>query len=206
VILAGHSMGAIVVNRILREYPDLPVVRVQYLAAAASLADVESSVVPVLRRRPDATFEHATLHPYAEAGELQNPRPVGYLADVFVPRGSLLEWIDNYFENSRSPFDRRAGKWRNVALGLHVFPDSVRARVTVKAFGVGDPLDRGTRFAREPAKHGSFGDPDLRFWCRDFWAVRREGTGSPEVKLVERRAEQPGCPVEVPVSTVRNTR
>lgn len=197
--LVGHSMGTIVVNRILREYPDLPVARVQYLAAAATLGDVESSVIPMLRRRPNATFEHATLHPYAESGEKQ-----GKVLDLFVPRGSLLEWIDNHLEKSRSPFDRRAGKWRNVALALHIFPDSVRSRVTIKAFGVGDPQDDGTRFFRAPAKHGAFDELQLRFWCRDFWSIVNAGTGSPTEKMELTGADptpasgQAGCPKETP--------
>jgi len=198
IILVGHSMGAIVANRILREYPTLPIIRVQYLASAASIADVESSVIPYLRRRPDATFETATLHPFAETGEYQSPKPIGKLADVFVPRGSLLEWIDDYFENARSPFDRRSGKWRNMALALHIFPEDVRNRVTIKAFGVGDPIDAGTRFAQHPARHGEMADASLRFWCRDYWAVRHVGT---PVYALEGRpggpkpgGAQKGCP------------
>jgi pimeloyl-ACP methyl ester carboxylesterase len=193
IILAGHSMGAIVANRILREYPELPIIRIQYLASAASIADVESSVIPYLRRRTDATFETATLHPFAETGEYQSPKPIGRLADVVVPRGSLLEWIDDYFEKARSPFDRRSGKWRNMALGLHIFPEDVRSRVTIKAFGVGDTLDAGTRFARHPARHGEIADASLRFWCRDYWAVRRIGT--PVYALPGKpTGAQKGCP------------
>ena len=197
-ILAGHSMGAIVANRILREYPNLPVIRIQYLAPASSISDIETSVIPYLRRRTDATFLLGTLQPFAEAGELQSPKPIGLLADVFVPRGSLLEWIDDYFENSRSPFDRRAGKWRNIALGFHLFPDSVRARVTIKSFGVGDSLDAGTPFFRHPARHGEFNKPELRFWCRDFWNVTRQGNTRPATfsVLEAKRAiqpSQPGC-------------
>jgi hypothetical protein len=135
-------------------------------------------------------FYNLMLHPYSEA------RETNYW-DV-IPRGSLLEWIDDYFENARSPFDRRSGKWRNMALGLHVFPEDVRARVTIKAFGVGDSLDAGTRFARHPARHGELSDASLRFWCRDFWAIRH--AGSPVYALEESGTErkpggaQKGCP------------
>jgi hypothetical protein len=199
VILAAHSMGAIVGNRILREYPNLPIDRIQYMAAASSIADVESSVIPHLRRRKTATFQLGTLQPFAEAGELQTSKWGWILPDVFIPRGSLLEWIDDYLENSRSPFDRRAGKWRNVALGLHLFPDSVRSRVTIKAFGVRDPIDSGTLYEKHPARHGEFNDAKLGFWCRDYWRVTRDGTapvvafGVWEVKTGT-ELEQPGCP------------
>lgn len=200
IILVGHSMGAIVANRILREYPQLPIVRIQHLASAASVADVESSVIPYLRRRTDATFETATLHPFAETGEYQSPKPIGWLADVVVPRGSLLEWIDDYFEKARSPFDRRSGKWNNTALGLHIFPEDVRGRVTIKAFGVGDPEDAGTRFARHPARHSEVADAALRFWCRDYWALHH---ARPEVFALEAGSTgqkpggaQKGCPTD----------
>lgn len=173
VILAGHSMGAIVVSNILQRYPELPVARIQFLAAATSINHVESSVIPYLASHPATTFEMATLHPLAETTEENRFGPV---PSVFVPKGSLLEWIDNYFEDSRTPFDRRIGKWRNAALALHIFPEAVRGRVCLKAFGVRNRADAGTSYYSKPMKHGDFNNVELRFWERRFWQVDNRGT------------------------------
>ena len=50
ITLVGHSMGAIIVNRMIREHPNLPIDRVVYLAAACSLADYDASITPAPTR------------------------------------------------------------------------------------------------------------------------------------------------------------
>ncbi|GLC28242.1 hypothetical protein [Roseisolibacter agri] len=166
-VLVGHSMGVIALNRVLQAFPALPVDTIRYMAAAASVAEVEAAVVPFLERHPRTVFFHGMLHPYADAGEWQ-PK---YL-DV-VPRGSLLEWIDDYLTAPETPLDRTAGKWPNLILAEHVFPAAVRDRVVLKAFGVRDTLDRGSRVFRRPARHGDFSDRRIAFWSDSAWALAR---------------------------------
>jgi pimeloyl-ACP methyl ester carboxylesterase len=175
IVLAGHSMGTIIANRILREYPELPIDTVYYMAAATSIDDMQASVIPFLRRNPNARFFSATLQPFAEAGERRGEF-LG-VPDLIVPRGTLLEWIDDYFGTAQTHLGQTAGKWTNIAPALNVFPDDVRSRVLVKAFGHRDPIDVGNyrRFFKKPTQHGHFSDPELRFYCPDFWAIRHTG-------------------------------
>jgi len=172
-VLVGHSMGAIVTGNILRGWgADLNVTRVVYMAAASSLAEVEASVVPFLRREPSAHFYNLTLSPYTDAREWN-------FLDL-IPRGSLLEWLDDYLTNPETRIDRRAGKWSNVIQVQHTYPADVRTRMHIKAFGYKDDHDAGTRFHRKPSKHGHFSDADMRFWLHDMIAV-------PVTPPVERR-------------------
>ena len=53
VTLVGHSMGAIVLNRLLVTPRPLPVKRIVYLAPAASLEEIEGQVRPYLAHPPD---------------------------------------------------------------------------------------------------------------------------------------------------------
>ena len=166
VILVGHSMGAIVLNRVLVEHPELPVSRVYYLAAAASVNDVVGAVVPFMER----PAHHSTrvyfglLHPYAEASEWQP----GYLD--LVPRASLLEWIDHELTSPDTPLDRMAGKWRNLIRAQHLFPQTVRARISIKAFGVRDPQDRWNDFLfAHVDHHGAFADMSFPLFDPRTW-------------------------------------
>ena len=161
--LTGHSMGTIVLNRWLEHFPEFPTTNIVYMAAASSLRDSVSALVPHLKRRPNTQFYNLSLHPRSEQGE--------YHFGDFSPRGGLLEWIDSYF-SIPSTFDGRTlGKWENVLLATHLFPPDVRGQIHLKAFGAG-PLTKG------PKKHGDFGK--RAFWREDFWktgAVAEENLG-----------------------------
>lgn len=67
-VLVGHSMGAIIVNEIVRYYGEkLPISHIVYMAAACSIRDYEDSVWPYLRLREPksrnlcAPFDAASL-------------------------------------------------------------------------------------------------------------------------------------------------
>src|SRR5690606_32518259 len=92
ITLVGHSMGAIVINEVLSTYPDLPVKNIVYMAPACPVRDAQKVIVPYLLRHRRARFFLLTLHPIAEADEKFSVLP---WYDV-VPRGSLLEWVDNW--------------------------------------------------------------------------------------------------------------
>lgn len=154
VVLVGHSMGAIVANRILQQYPSLPVMRIVYMAGAASIQDTFDAVVPFLEMNPRVCFYNLTLHPRAEARE----QFLGWLG----PGGSLLEWIDGYLEQVNTPVDRVVGKFENVVVASHLLPEGIRNRVHIKGFEVSPDQPK-------PRRHGQFNDGDVPYWTSDFW-------------------------------------
>lgn len=161
VVLIGHSMGTMIANNLLRmaasrtNWTEPVFDEVVYMAAAASVRDLETSVVPYLQKFATVEFSMLTLHPANESREVNKWG--------FVPRGSLLTWIDAGFERTRSFDDRTAGRIANLTSALSIFPDNVRSRVSVKMFS-----ERG---GQEPHKHGDFLDPSLEFWRRSFYGI-----------------------------------
>jgi pimeloyl-ACP methyl ester carboxylesterase len=144
VILAGHSMGTMVVNRILRDFPTLNYRRIVYLGAAASIDDFMTTVPPYLARSPGTEFIGYSLSVKDEAGEF----------NWFAPRGSLLVWIDNIFERGVSPTGKRVGFFLNK--------NAFRFR---QRDGNGDVCERlhFRKFVADegenvPHKHGEFND------------------------------------------------
>jgi hypothetical protein len=107
VTLVGHSMGAIILNRVLRD-AQMDFDNIVYLAAACSVADFSESALPYLREHRQTQFYSLSLHPVAEAGEWQ-----ARYADL-PPRGSLLVWIDNFLTNPVTEQERTFGRWRNL--------------------------------------------------------------------------------------------
>jgi pimeloyl-ACP methyl ester carboxylesterase len=164
--LVGYSMGSLIAARVLREWPALPVSRLYFLAAAATVTDLETSVIPFLRSHGETRFYNGMLHPRIEVGEAQ------WLALDLVPRGSLLEWIDDHLTSPETPLDRTAGKWDNMAAMEYVFPPAVRGRVLLKGFGFQDPRDRGDDFLfSQLTGHGEFDSPKFRFWREETWCI-----------------------------------
>lgn len=160
--LVGHSMGAIVLNRALREFPDLAStnkVNVVYLAAACSIDDFRNSVIPYLQRNEQAHFYSLMLHPFAEVREWQ-----ANFLDL-APRGSLLVWIDNFLSAPHTILDRTLGRWENITQTAHIIPIKVRSRTTFKAFCVGEDCAK-------PTRHGDFSLPEYEFWSPDFWKIQ----------------------------------
>jgi pimeloyl-ACP methyl ester carboxylesterase len=162
IVLVGHSMGTIVLNEVLRRYPDLPVTDIVYMAAACSVRDFMESVIPFLEQHPSTQFYNLTLDPRADAAEVNR----GGIA----PRGSLLEYIDDYLAEPETYLDQTLGKFTHILVSHHVIPNSVRGQVHIKAFGIYDEANPGYGAnRRKPMKHGEFNDPDVPFWRRDFW-------------------------------------
>jgi hypothetical protein len=107
-------------------------------------------------RRPGndlSRFYNLSLDPYREIGENE-------FYD-FVPRGSLLHWIDNIFGQVNSFKDRSAGGWWNIVRTAEdVFPEPVRTRVWLTRFPIGGP-EMG------PQEHGGF--DAYCFWRPSYW-------------------------------------
>jgi pimeloyl-ACP methyl ester carboxylesterase len=163
ITLIAHSMGTIVANEIICTFPDLPVENVVYMAAACSVRDYQNSVFPLLRRRPSANVWNLVLNETAEVDE----RVCDYFE--FVPRGSLLAWIDSYFESPETWLDRTAGRWTNLMATEHLswnLEDAdrrpIRPRIHFKEF---DHL--ASDDPQNPEKHGEFAE--AKFWLRSFW-------------------------------------
>jgi pimeloyl-ACP methyl ester carboxylesterase len=172
ITLVGHSAGTIVLNKVLQRYPDLPYKRITYMAAACAISELEGSLIPVMKRQTNTTFLNWCLNPRAELSE----KNAGDLA----PRGSLLEWIDNFLGAPRTATDRTLGKWENIMQSAHVFPPEIQSRVEIVAADYQRRCvcpsrcetceDEGVTHRCDPQKHGEFGRQ--KFWDQN---KRREG-------------------------------
>jgi pimeloyl-ACP methyl ester carboxylesterase len=162
VALVGHSMGAIVMNQMLREVPDIHYSRIVYMAAACSIRDYADTVVPYMRlpRNADTRMVHLSLCDRAERSE-----KYWEYVDV-VPRGTLLLWIDNYLTTPPTRLDRSAGRYVNlVTAPPSIFePGDVAARTLLWQFDGGDP--------DAPQRHEDFDEVRFRFWEDGWWARR----------------------------------
>ncbi len=183
ITLVGHSTGAIIVNRIIREFGDLPIKNVVYMAAASSIKDYQDTIFPYLLKRNEgiapneatklcnATSEsltlssdsrnavcvyHLMLHEAAESGEWFND-----ILDPF-PRGSLLVWLDNFLSHPLSREDRVLGRFTNFIAAAHHTPSVIRPYINIVKYGVGEGV-------LSPQKHGDFGGK-LKFWIQKCWA------------------------------------
>ena len=153
--LIAHSMGTIVANNILTMFPDINFDKVVYMAAACKIKDVKNSVVPWLRKEKTRRFYNLTLNPYIEIHE-----NVHY---DFIPRGSLLIWIDTFLEDINSFEDRTTGYWCNIIRSAKVvFPKEIRQQVHLTRFGIKD---------KSPQVHGEF--DEFNFWDERFWSLKK---------------------------------
>jgi pimeloyl-ACP methyl ester carboxylesterase len=152
VTLIGHSMGAIVLNELIRTYDQIEYDDIVYMGAAASIRDLIRVVVPYLQRHPSARFYNLMLHPRIEAWELT--------WHGMVPSGSLLEWVDEMYEPPKTMLDRTLGKWRNLRLAKHLLDLDSQKQMVFKVFGGN---------ADKPRMHGEFNDADTCFWNPWFW-------------------------------------
>ncbi len=183
ITLVGHSTGAIIVNRIIREFGDLPIKNVVYMAAASTVKDYQDTIFPYLLERNvgaaskdltrrcdtknasnDSSTDgrnvvcvyHLMLHEAAESGEWFND-----ILDPF-PRGSLLVWLDNFLSHPLSREDRTLGRFTNFIAAAHHTPALIRPYISIVKFGVGEGV-------LSPQKHGDFGGR-LKFWIPKCWA------------------------------------
>ncbi|PWU08414.1 MAG: hypothetical protein C5B47_04695 [Verrucomicrobia bacterium] len=176
VTLVGHSMGAIICNRIVAQYQGLNYDRIVYMAAACRVSDFEQAVIPYLQKHPDTCFYNLSLHPVCEAGEMFQ---LGNFPFDVVPRGSLLVWIDNIFGNPPSEQRRMLGIYQTAVLASHNVPLAQRKQVFYKAFDA-VPQNQMTRpnsdLVIEPQRHGDFSRSP--FWEPKFWSVDARSAAS----------------------------
>ena len=169
ITLIGHSMGTMVANELLHAFPDLPYENIVFMAAAANIRDFQSMTEPVLRHPAcpqDLRFYNLSLHQDADRDSLEYRGA--------LPRGSLLEWIDDIFETPVTSIDRTMGKWENVLFAQYGFAPDARRRMFFHRFGLvaPDPIMHGD-FAGQPRE---ISDPGARkcetwrYWQPQYWA------------------------------------
>ena len=152
VTLVGHSMGTIVVNQILGDFPHIHFDNVVFMAAAVSTREVLDRAIPYLKQHPTTQFYSLSLAPDNDNSETS-------LIGV-EPSGSLLTWIDNYYTTPLTQLDRTFGRWENVRSALHVFPPEIlEKQMHFKVFGFDD--------RNSPQEHGDFSR--YPFWLPNFW-------------------------------------
>jgi hypothetical protein len=188
VAVVGHSMGSIILNRVIRD-AKMDFANIIYMGAACSIEDFSRSVLPYMKDHPRTQFYNLSLHPVAETGEW-----FPEFADL-TPRGSLLVWIDNFLANPVAEQERTMGTWRNIfrtgSTGepmIHRFftqdGSNLKQRLHFQAFSVGfgdkDQL-RPTRYqwnehpvpkgaderCDNPLSHGEFSE--MPYWDSNFW-------------------------------------
>ncbi len=172
--LVGHSMGGIIANHILRravaEDPAAPKTpafdRVAFMASAASLREyVDGALAYSASREPQERPEifNLTLHETAEATE-RHPHfgVLPWQVLDLTPPGSLLVWIDDFYEHPETLMDTTAGRFLNLMHAEQLTAPDLRHLVSYKAFPEGDMAS-----PQDPGKHGDFGS--LRFWDPEFW-------------------------------------
>jgi hypothetical protein len=186
ITLVGHSMGTIIVDRLLRYAPNLQVKNIVFMGAANTVEDYRDTVDAYLDRHKGdkgggTDMYHLVLHPLAEVTEQ------GVLD--LAPRGSLLIWIDNYFTNPPTPLGKRAGRFVNIVPELAFANHGTRSHVHLKVFQVGKD-----QRCSNPQKHGDFGD--FPFWDKRFWDPKEKLDGTSPI----RRLDGDGCPKEETVA------
>lgn len=119
ITLVGHSMGSLLLNRLLSVLDNvegakqgdlpMPVRRIVYMAPAAPVNELEDFMVPYLHYNTTAEFWMFLLNRRDETREIPYDGAV-----FFLPRGSLLAWIDSYLEAETTVGQSTSGRTRNV--------------------------------------------------------------------------------------------
>ncbi len=189
----GHSMGTIVGNEILYRFHRLNFKDIVYMAGAASIRDTNLALTEALnsekssvekycpealdlKRCPKPKFYDLVLHPLSESRETGENY---FSLQSFTPRGSLLEWIDEYFEGPRLPYDKTVGKWNNMKKSSYNLQGDVRMNTTILVFpprlsekiwnshpDSANCAESGNEICY-PIRHGDF--DDFTFWRPEFY-------------------------------------
>jgi hypothetical protein len=154
----AHSMGAIVINEAYAQFPDLRARQIVYMAAACSMREFRDTTGLYLEKNRRVPFYNLSLHPRSELDDVE--------AFGVPVRGSLLVWVDEFFENPKSFGDRTLGNFENIIIAQDLLPNS--PSIHLKAFPVEEAkgvTDTGKYLG--PQRHGDF--DDYHFWDKDFW-------------------------------------
>lgn len=111
-ILVGHSMGAIIANKIISNWSEIKFEKIIYMGAASSIADYRLTILPYMRKTKESVFYNYSLHPIAENTDTY--------FNGFGGTGSLLTQIDNFYEDPTTENERTLGRWSNVIVNSPV--------------------------------------------------------------------------------------
>lgn len=112
ITLVGHSMGTMVLNRLLPLIDTdqhITVKQIVYMAAAAPIDELDQMVVPFLESHRETTLWMFNLNRRDEAREVALGGSI-----FFMPRGTLLAWIDTFFEPSMTVGQMTQGRMENL--------------------------------------------------------------------------------------------
>lgn len=179
IVLVGHSMGAIIANKILSNFPEIKFEKIIYMAAACSIEDFQLSVLPYMRadQNKNTQFYSYMLHPIAENMESH----AGGLGQT----GSLLTQIDNFYEDPTLENQRTMGRWVNVMNGVNFLNDkdgNVKKRIYLRVM----PLD-----PKYPSNHGDFDDCKFiesggKFWTGELGLEKSQRNNTQPVECVSK--------------------
>lgn len=126
--LVGHSMGTMILNRLLPavetmlpppETDQVSLQHIVYLAAAAPIDELDQMLVPFLREQAlkaplltDKQKTHFWIFNLNRRDEAREVAKDGWI--FFAPRGTLLAWIDTFFEPSTTVGQRTQGRIENL--------------------------------------------------------------------------------------------
>ena len=163
--IIGHSMGAIIANKMLRAHVDFKFNNIVHMASADSVDTLFSSILPYLRNHVYAKYYSLHLHPQNEYAEKN--------AFGAAPSGSLLVYIEDMYTSPDSIMSRRSGMWDNISRVFDRIPHaSFQNRLFFTVYGVDkkslhkNSRDRDSRIVH-PQKHGDFSR--TKFWVPAAW-------------------------------------
>jgi pimeloyl-ACP methyl ester carboxylesterase len=158
--LLGHSMGASILTEIIAHYNNFHFDNIVFMAPATSIKDFEHIVIPYLQKPENKSTRVyiITLHPEADVRE-------NTFYDI-LPRGSLLEWVDDFASEPTEFTEVTLGKWKNIIRASHIIPENVRDQIIIKGFGYINEMD--------PQVHSDFNDVKFKFWKTDFWRIHED--------------------------------
>ncbi len=181
----GHSMGTMVLNELFRVAPDIRAERVTYMAAACSIRDFQESMIPYLRRQSQIRsntipFYNLCLHRIRERDNSMDKFDI-------IPRGTLLNYIDDIFSKPATITDRTLGSWENVIRALPDLPRDVQPQIHNVCFDI-LPWTFSSGSTNQPQNHSSF-TSDFAFWKEEF--VRGPQSNVVEQVTLDREMVQP---------------
>lgn len=190
ITIVAHSAGAIVANRLIANYPRLPIHNLIYMAPACTIDEVMpgGKITKWLAAQSAETGDRnlyiLALH---EQSEFEESHVWG-----LAPRGSLLVWLDEYIQPKSSEFGgMMLGRARNLRLHAHLIPCPIQKQVHITAFND----DPSAKPSEQPQHHGDFGD--LPYWRPDLRQPKLDGV---EQICLRTKLNDPTCANQVPAA------